>query len=113
MQCLKCGRDTKSSDVFCQACQEVMDASPVKVTGPVILPKRKPFEKKPPVKKQPKPEDVIARLHLTIKRLWITVAVLAVLLTLCGGILGHFIYQSISAPDIGSNYNTAAPAEDS
>ena len=42
MYCLKCGRDTKSEQVFCNDCLAVMDAYPVKPDTAIHLPKRDP-----------------------------------------------------------------------
>ena len=110
MECLKCGRETRDKDVFCPQCLTVMENAPVKPDTPVILPQIRSSEKKSPAKKQPKPDETIARLRSTIKRLWAAVALLAVLFCACVGTLTFLLYRSYnSAPVIGSNYNTISP----
>lgn len=108
MQCLKCGRETKNRDSFCPECLEVMAAAPVKCDTPVILPERDLLQKKTPKKKQPKAEEIIAQLNKTVRRLWIAVAVMAVLFAASFGMLSYVLYLNYNQPTIGSNYNTAA-----
>lgn len=106
MECLKCGRQTSAKEVFCDECLKVMAANPVKPDTPVILPRRDRTERRVPAKKQPKPEEIIAQLHKTIKGLWIAIAILGILLTACAGSLGVVLYQKWTQPEIGSNYST-------
>ena len=40
MKCIKCGKDTVGSAVFCDSCLDDMAQHPVKPGTPVILPKR-------------------------------------------------------------------------
>ena len=45
MQCLKCGRETEGTNVFCKACLEQMSARPVRPGTPVTIyprPEKKP-----------------------------------------------------------------------
>lgn len=108
MQCLKCGRETKNREVFCPDCLEVMAAAPVKPDTPVILPERDKLAKRTPKKKQPKAEKIIAQLNKKVRRLWIAVAVLAVLFSASFGALAYLVYRDYTQPAIGSNYNTVS-----
>ena len=71
MRCLKCGREIKDPDVFCELCQEDMSAYPVKPGTPIQLPHRAeaPKKKPPKKKKQLKPEEQIPRLRSNIRLL--------------------------------------------
>lgn len=64
MQCLKCGRDTKEGEFFCQDCQLTMQRYPVRPGTPVILPRREnPPARKPLMKRRAVPlEDQIRAL---------------------------------------------------
>lgn len=85
MQCLKCGRDTKEGESFCQDCQLTMQRYPVRPGTPVILPRRDTSSpRKPLIKRRAVPlEDQIRTLKrrqrvLTV--LLITVMLIAALL---------------------------------
>jgi hypothetical protein len=71
MRCLKCGREIKDPEVFCELCQEDMSAYPVKPGTPIQLPHRAeaPKKKPPKKKKQLKPEEQIPRLRSNIRLL--------------------------------------------
>lgn len=40
MNCIKCGKDTKSEQIFCQQCLEMMEKYPVKPDVHIQLPNR-------------------------------------------------------------------------
>lgn len=108
MACLKCGRETAANGVFCAACLEEMSTdAPIGPDVRVTLPVREPTKKTNTAPKQPKPEQIIARQKKKIRRLWIAVVVLVVLLLGCFGSMSYLLYQSYATPSIGSNYNTA------
>ena len=109
MVCLKCGRETRDKNVFCRECLQTMERCPVKPDTPVVLPQRKKVERKTGPRKLIKPEETIARLRATIRRLWVALALLTVLLAASVGTLSFLLYQSYSTPAIGSNYNTVSP----
>ena len=111
MDCLKCGKATEENNVFCPECLAVMDRYPVRQDTAVVLPQRKPRERREQ-KKLIKPEEMISQLQLKVKRLWITVAVLLLLLGLSGGGLSLMLYQEWTEPEIGSNYSTYASTEE-
>ena len=79
MQCIKCGRDVESGQVFCDSCKETMAKYPVRPGTVVQLPRRTETA----VKKQPSrrrtvlpAEEQVQTLRRTVRRL----TVLAVLL---------------------------------
>lgn len=107
MECLKCGRETQGKDVFCPGCLKVMAASPVKAGTTVTLPQRDKIARKSQSRKQIKPEEQIARLKSTVRRLRIAVAVLAVSLAVVAGAFVFRLAQPQDAPSLGQNYNTS------
>ena len=112
MDCLKCGRQTQTKNVFCPACLGDMSNYPVKQDTPVILPHPRNQERRLQPKPALKPEAVIAQLQLKLKRLWISVAVLAIFLTAVSGALVVMLYRQINPPDLGSNYSTFSSTEE-
>ena len=111
MDCMKCGRKTQDNNVFCPDCLADMEKHPVRQDTPVILPQRKNSPRKTPQKKNVKAEEQIAQLQLKLKRLWVAIAVLSVLLTAALGGLAVSVYQLINTPDLGSNYSTFTSTE--
>ena len=89
MYCLKCGKDTKGEQIFCDDCLAVMDAYPVKSDTPIHLPKRstqQPTTKKAPSRKKVIPlEDQIQQLKATNRRLILMVLSLIMALGICAG----------------------------
>ena len=111
MDCLKCARQTQGEEVFCPDCLAQMAASPVKPDTPVVLPQRKPKDRRASQKKMPKAEEVIAQLQRKIKRLWIAVAILAILFTAAAGGIAVMLVHEWSEPEFGSNYSTFSSTE--
>jgi len=111
MDCLKCGRQTQEKNVFCNDCIADMARFPVKQDTPVYLPQRKQRDRRSPQKKVPKPEEIISQLNKKIRNLWITVATLAVLLTVCAGIITVMLYQQQNKLEMGFNYSTFSSTE--
>lgn len=98
MFCLKCGKETKGEQVFCDSCLQVMDAYPVRSDAPIHLPNR--TEPQPPKKASSRkrslpPEEQIQLLKTTNRRLALTVLGLAVALGICAS---AFIYHLITNP---------------
>ena len=111
MQCLKCGRDTGGSGVFCAECHAAMEASPVKPDTPVIIPNRKPTPKRT-APKQTKPEEIIQQLQKKIHRLTVWLSIFGILLALTGTVLGYVLYHYNDGLPIGQNYSTiTTPSE--
>ncbi len=109
MQCLKCGRETEGTNVFCKACLEQMSARPVRPGTPVTIYPRP--EKKPsaPVKNQITPEEQIIKLKHRSRRMAVVITLLSVMLVLSATGLGWKLYQDLRKFPLGQNYSTVAP----
>ncbi len=107
MQCLKCGRETQDSHVFCDACLAKMGKRPVKPGTPVTIYKRatKPASSNPS-KKQKKAEELLPKLQKKNRNLRTTVVVLSILLVLTMGGLFFKVYQDFGKLPLGQNYTT-------
>ena len=108
-QCLKCGKETAGKAVFCDGCQGVMEAHPIKPGTVVhILPRP---EKKRQVYQEPTKAELLTKSRKTIKWLLGLVALLSVLLILMAGMLLRTISEDTgpTAP-IGRNYTTVDPS---
>ena len=106
-QCLKCGKETEASAVFCTACQEDMSRYPIKPGTVAHLPKRPSV-----VKNEPQLEDdiLITQLHrqrLLIRWMLASIAALSVTLLVTGVLLLHTLQEQPILPNIGRNYTTS------
>lgn len=109
MQCLKCGRETQDSRVFCEECLAQMEKHPVKPGTPVSIYKRTSKPVNNPVKKQKKAEEILPKLQKENHRLLVSVIVLAILLVLAMSGLAFKLYQDFDRLPLGQNYNTITP----
>ena len=110
MSCLKCGRETQQSQVFCPACQEVMQAHPVKPGTVIHLPNRdaSALDKKPvPEQWEDRPDDQLQKLRILTRWLTAAIALLSLLLCIAAGMLVHTLNTNVKTPTIGRNYTTA------
>ena len=106
MTCLKCGRKTDSSQVFCDSCLQAMDDCPVKPGTPVLLPSPKAVavaKKQSRRKRVLPPEEQVLHLRKALRRMYLCVAVLLVVLGMATALLVYEIRQQ-AAPVIGQNY---------
>ena len=111
MQCLKCGRDTESEQVFCNDCLQFMKAYPVKPGTAVQLPKRSVAEepKKRARRRALSPEEQVAQLRMALHRI---IAAAVFLLAALAIVTAMYVYE-ISLPnaltphDWGRNYTAA------
>ena len=109
---MKCGRETVGNEVFCVSCLADMARFPVKPDTTVVIPKREAPKPRVPQKKGPRPEEIIAQLKNSLRRLRIALAVVIFLLVLTAGALGYMVAQSMEDPALGSNYSTVTlPSE--
>ena len=71
MNCVKCGKKTEGTDVFCPECLETMKRYPVKPGTKIHIPVRpEPAERKQTkTKKEKSPEEQIAALQKLVKLL--------------------------------------------
>ena len=79
MNCLKCGKETAETQVFCENCLKTMDDYPIKPGTPVNIPNRASLynEKKLARKKETSSEDTIHHQRRLIKILLIAFGALA------------------------------------
>ena len=106
MYCLRCGRDTTEDHVFCDLCQQDMEAYPVKPGTPVHLPHRQdpaPVKKHARRKRQITPEEQISLLKKSLRQARTFLVILAFVLCLAVGML---LYETLQqdGPIIGQNY---------
>lgn len=112
MGCLKCGKETEESQIFCNSCLETMEAYPIKPGTPVILPQRSsnPHHEKPSSRKELSPEHQLQYLRKLLRWFAGVIALLSVLLCITGVMLIRSLNkQSAPAPgidNIGRNYTT-------
>lgn len=107
MYCLKCGRDTKSEQVFCEACVDGMAQYPVKSGTPVSLPKREtPQMPRRPVRRQRtlSVEEQLAGARRTNRKQKWWIAVLLILVIVLSTVLVHQVMQPEDTDVVGRNY---------
>lgn len=109
MNCIKCGRELETDDVFCPLCLEEMERYPVKPGTAVLLPPKKaePLPKKPPRRRSLTPEETIRKLRRRTRilfGLWIVSLALAIA-------LGFVAHSALGRLDIqkywGQNYTSS------
>lgn len=107
MHCLKCGKESAPEHVFCADCLQIMAASPVDPTTPVVLPQRKKTPEKPSRRKSGGYADTVRQLRRIIKSLCWVLAVLTLLVCILSGWLIYMLKTDNSnQPAIGQNYTT-------
>lgn len=108
MYCLKCGKETTESHVFCDRCLDTMEKYPVKPETAVHLPHREmsvPVKKAPQRKRKLTAEEQVSMLKKTTRRLIAAVAVLCVILGLTTGLLVHnLLNRKPVTTVVGRNY---------
>ena len=113
MYCLKCDKETKGDDVFCEACLVVMDRFPVKPGTPVQLPVRPAAStnKAAPRKRVISVEERLQRMKRSIKSLTLALVASLLALALTVSMLVQFVSQTREEDAIGKNYNTVDTGE--
>lgn len=110
MFCIKCGRETREHQVFCDACLADMERYPVDPGLPVQLPRRVAAvssKKSAQRRKQLKPEEQLRKQSRVIRGLVIAVVVLTLALALTAGALtARILEQPEKTKPIGQNYST-------
>lgn len=114
MYCLKCGRETGGTQVFCEACLDVMGRYPVKQDVAILLPQRSTasLTKRASPRKRPLSlEERFAKLK-KINRLLIGVVILLSLaLSLSAVSLAHQNDQLQFTRQVGKNYTIDTTAD--
>ena len=108
MYCLKCGKETTDSHVFCDRCLDTMEKYPVKSGTAVHLPRRDitaPAKKSAQRRRTMTAEEQVTMLKKTTRRLIAAIAVLCVVLGLATGLLVHNLLDQKPEPSVvGRNY---------
>lgn len=108
MNCMKCGREIESGQVFCSHCLELMAQHPVKPDAVIKLPQRRevPVRKNTPRKKLRTPEEQIVQLkrrnRLLTFILCLLLATSLLFLSLCVDYIRQLDVQKL----LGQNYST-------
>ncbi len=108
MYCMKCGKETKGEQIFCNGCLESMAQFPVKPETYVQLPTRPvtAVKKQPARKKVLTQEEQLLRLRRSVKHLAVSLACSILALGLTVSLLVHTVSEQKASEDIGKNYNT-------
>ena len=110
MHCIKCGKETKNNDVFCQDCLLVMQTQPVKPGTAVHIPTRPASKKVPSRKKALSPEEQLLKLRKQVRKLvWCIVALILALAVTTSSTL-YLLHQQQLQDDLGKNYSTVTTA---
>ena len=110
MNCLKCGRELKEGQVFCDICMDAMEKEPIKINTPVMIPvqpKTTPSHRRSLVNA----EEELKRLQKTNQNLilWLTVATIAAMLFAFG--LYHQEFLEV-VDNLGKNYHVIETVTD-
>lgn len=110
MHCMKCGKQIKEDQVFCEACLEIMERFPVKPGTRVQLPSRPdPTVKKPAQRKTPlSPKEQNLRLRKAMQWMAAVLAVSLLALAITVSLLVHTLQDRNAQGTIGRNYNTVS-----
>ena len=105
MNCMKCGRETKNEQVFCQDCLQIMGKYPVRPGTVVLLPRRREAVVKKVVKRHTvSPEEQIKTLRKQLAILWIVLVIcLAAMVLMINPTLHYALDKHV---EIGQNYTT-------
>lgn len=108
MYCMKCGKEIKENQVFCDACLVIMDKYPVKPGTHIQIPQRPQSTANKPVarKKSYTPEEQVQRLRRSVKGLILALICCVLALCLTVTLLVHTVTQYRESASIGKNYNT-------
>ena len=108
MQCLKCGKDVSSSPAFCDACLAERERYPVKPGTAIQLPKREAPARLTPLR-EASAADRLSQARKIIRWLYLTVALLALLLSITGIMLIRTLDRAAQPkePVKGQDYTTS------
>ena len=106
MNCMKCGRETRGEDVFCQDCLTEMEKYPVDPGAVVLLPRRKESSsaKKTTKRHSPSPEETIDNLRRQKATLIFLLLVCIAAIALMFEPTMHYVQDEHY--EIGQNYST-------
>ena len=91
MNCLKCGTEISTDQVFCESCLAEMEKHPVKPDTPVILPTRsKPLPVKRTRRKLYKPEELVESQRKLIAWMMAFIILLLIGISVLTAAMFHF-----------------------
>lgn len=109
MRCIKCGREIREPQVFCDLCLAEMEKYPVKPNITVQLPVRPaaaPAKKKAKRQKYTKPEEQIRYLRSKVRWISLALAVTLVAFAVTAAVALQLLDQRDSGYGVGQNYGT-------
>ena len=104
MYCLKCGKERRENQVFCDGCLESMESEPIHINTPVLLPVQ---PAKPPVNhRRPviNPEEELKRLQKFNQNLMLVLVLMFTLVILLGVLVYEKEFWKV-VDEIGKNYS--------
>jgi len=115
--CMKCGRELKPGQVFCDGCLADMEKHPVKPGVVVLLPDHKAAAQRAAARRRyptVSPEEQISRLRARVKRLWIALALVSALAAGAGWlVVNDWLTQDDGSLLPGQNYSSEKSQETS
>lgn len=108
LYCMKCGKETRDTHVFCDSCLDLMAQFPVRPDTHIQLPTRATavVKKQPSRKKVLTQDEQLFRLRRSVRHLAVTLACSLLALGLTVSLLVHTVSEQKAEQDIGKNYNT-------
>lgn len=114
LKCMKCGKETRNTDVFCVECLTVMEKYPVKPGTLAYIPARSESAAARQIRKakEKTPEEQIKGLHKLVQMLVIGILTLATTLSISIGVLVYVMTEETAVPESRTvptrrNYSTA------
>ena len=105
MNCIKCGRETRGDDVFCQECLAEMEKYPVQPGTVVLLPRRKDSSsRKAPKRHAPPPEELVVALRQQKAALLFLLVACLIAIALMFEPAMHYVREEHY--EIGQNYSS-------
>ena len=110
MYCVKCGRETRGEDIFCQDCLTEMEKYPVEPGTVVLLPRRKESSATKKIAKRhtPSPEEQVTALRQQRSALLFLLLVCIIAIVLMFEPTMH--YMQDEHYEIGQNYSSVTPS---
>lgn len=106
MNCMKCGRELKFEEAFCEECQAEMEKYPVRPNTVVQIPKRPAVSPKKTHQRHISPEEQIASLRKRVRRLATSLVVSWLIIAALAATVGVTVYELDFQRLLGRNYHT-------
>ena len=111
MYCLRCGRESRNEQVFCDNCLEIMEKRPVKPGTAVHIPE-KPVthpDRIYTLRRTLSPGEQMQKLRSTLRWMSVTILALSVILMLTAAMLVYTLATRSAPPaagNLGRNYTS-------